>query len=76
VLQKKIITFWQWRFLQQRNQKKLCWRLWWVCRSLSLAVGFVLVRLARIIALMMEAVRTSETVVYFNETTRSYISEG
>jgi hypothetical protein len=26
--------------------------------------------------LVMEAVRTSETSVYFNETTRRYISEG
>jgi ribosomal protein S18 len=26
--------------------------------------------------LMMEAVRTSETSVYFNETTRRYITEG
>jgi hypothetical protein len=29
-----------------------------------------------IIALMMEAVHTSETSVYFNETTRRYIPEG
>jgi hypothetical protein len=29
-----------------------------------------------IIVLMMEAVRTSETSVYFNETTRRYIAEG
>jgi hypothetical protein len=28
------------------------------------------------IALMMEAVRTSETSVYFNEPTRRYIPEG
>jgi hypothetical protein len=28
------------------------------------------------IALMTEAVRTSETSVYFNETTRHYIPEG
>jgi hypothetical protein len=28
------------------------------------------------IALMMAAVRTSETLVYFNETTRRYIPEG
>jgi hypothetical protein len=27
-------------------------------------------------ALMMEAVRTSETSIYFNETTRRYIPEG
>jgi cell division protein FtsL len=30
----------------------------------------------RLIALMMEAVRTSETSVYFKHTTRRYISEG
>jgi hypothetical protein len=30
----------------------------------------------RFIALMMDAVRTSETSVYFNETTRRYIPEG
>jgi hypothetical protein len=30
----------------------------------------------RFIALMMEAVRTSETSVYFNETTWRYIPEG
>jgi hypothetical protein len=33
-------------------------------------------RTASIIALMMEAVRTSETSVYPNETTQSYILEG
>jgi hypothetical protein len=27
-------------------------------------------------ALMMQAVRTSETAVYFNKTTRRYIAEG
>jgi hypothetical protein len=30
----------------------------------------------RFIALMMEAVRISETSVYFNETTRRYVPEG
>jgi hypothetical protein len=34
------------------------------------------VRRIRLIALMMEAVRTSETSVYFNETTQHCIPEG
>jgi hypothetical protein len=34
------------------------------------------VRYAYIIALVMEAVGTSETSVYFNETTQCYIPEG
>jgi hypothetical protein len=34
------------------------------------------VRTSSIIRAMMEAVRTSETSVYFNETTRHYMAEG
>jgi hypothetical protein len=64
------VTLWDFRFSRRRA-------FWHIAPCSLVEVHDVLeVRTGSIIALMMDAVRTPETSVYFNETTSLYMPEG
>jgi hypothetical protein len=50
--------------------------LWDTAPSCLIEVNWRTASITKVIALMMEAVSTSELSVYFHETTRHYITEG